>query len=98
MKDALEKLLNNFVIGDNDISYYEIENHPTDEDGVLNYVVAIYVPLDIDMKDADAILDRLKTAFSLLGFTRVNGNIFGQENWNNLLIRGRGHIKKEEQE
>jgi len=95
MEKAIEKILNNFVIGNIDISYYEIESHLNPADNMKDYVVDIYVPLSISTLDAEALLDRLKTAFNLLGFTRVKGNIFHDANVEKLLIRVRGYIKKD---
>ena len=95
MKTAIEKILNNFVIGDIDISYYDIDSYPTPEMDVKEYEVEIYTPLDISMDEAQGLLDRLITAFNLLGFSRVNGNMFHDANKDKLLIRARGHIKTE---
>jgi len=95
MEKAIEKILNNFVIGNIDISYYEIESHLLPADNMKVYVADIYVPLSISTVDAEALLDRLKTAFNLLGFTRVKGNIFHDADVEKLLIRVRGYIKKD---
>jgi hypothetical protein len=47
------------------------------------------------MDEAQGLLDRLITAFNLLGFSRVDGNMFHDANKDKLLIRARGHIKTE---
>jgi hypothetical protein len=94
MKKAIEKILNNFVFGDSNISHYDIDYYPTPEAFLTHYVVEIYTPLDISMDEAQGLLDRLQTALNMLGFTYVDGNMFNDANKDKLLIRAHGKIKE----
>jgi len=96
MNKAIEKILNNFVIGDTDISYYHIHGYPTPEKNVSYYEVEIYLSLDTPPVESEAILDRLETSFIMLGFETVSGNFFHDEDRDKLLIRVTGYIKEVE--
>ena len=93
MNKAIEKILNNFVIGDTNISYYHIHGYPTPEKNVSYYEVEIYLSLDTPMVEADGLLYRLESSLKLLGFNDVNGNMFNDENKDKLLVRVTGYIK-----
>lgn len=97
MTKAIEKILNNFVFGDIDISYYDIDFHPTPELNEKVYSVEVFTPLDINVVDAEALLDKLNSALKLLGFSSVGGNIFHDADRDKLLIRSSGKIKLEEE-
>jgi len=97
MTKAIEKILNNFVFDDIDISYYDIDYYPTPELNEKVYSVEVFTPLDINVVDAEALLDRLNSALKLLGFRSVSGNIFHDADKEKLLIRSSGKIKLEEE-
>ena len=95
MRTSIEKILKKFVFGDVDISYYEINSYPSPLMNLKNYEVEIYTSLDIDMVDAERMLERLETAFKMLGFGAVSGNMFNDVNKDKLLIRVTGFIRTE---
>ena len=93
MKEAIEKILNNFVLGDIKISYYDINIYPTPELKTSLYDAEIFAPLNIPMVDAETILERLKTCFTMLGFQSVSGNLFHDADRDKLLIRVTGTMR-----
>ena len=76
MKEALEKILKNFVFGGVKISYYDITEYPTPEMNKKSYEVEIYVPSGTMLGEMENLGDRLESAFHMLGFKQVNWNMY----------------------
>ena len=93
MKTAIDKILNNFVFGDVNIIEYEINEYPTPEMNLKVYEVEIVVSLGVDMKDVDALSERLDVAFGMLGFESIHSRIHYLEDRDKLLVMIEGKIK-----
>lgn len=93
MKEAIEKILENFVFGDIEIEYYTIDDYQTEELDVKEYDVKVFVSPKIDMVDAEALQSRLETALRMLGFFSIDGVIVYLEDIDKMLIRSAGKVK-----
>lgn len=93
MKEAIEKMLENFVFDGIDIEYYLIEDYITPEEKVKQYEVKIFVSPSIDMVDAETLRSRLESGLTMLGFNSIIDAIVYLEDIDKILIRTAGKVR-----
>jgi len=74
MKEAIKKILKNYVFGDTELPYFEIETKSFEPNKKIYWVKTI-IPKDHEVfkseERQEEIRERIKTALVMLGFTNV---------------------------
>ena len=95
MREAIEKILKNFVFENSKLPHIEIEKHKTlSEGGKFEYVVSAHIPRTNGafhyQEIAMDIMEKMVTSLQVLGFSKVNGLMIRKENV--LIIQALGYL------
>ena len=93
MKQALGKVLKNYVLDNIDFIDYDIKEYmPTDE--VKKFEVEIYIHGGTPMTTAEEIKTRLKEVFEMFGLRVIRAYIYNEDQRDKLVIKVEGSKSK----
>jgi hypothetical protein len=95
MEKAIKKILKNFVFEDGELPEFRITSNESPETGKTDYRVDLFLPKDhkvmSSLKGNIEIMERMKTAFVVLGLSGVKGNRF-IDNFGDMLMTTEGYL------
>ena len=95
MKDAIEKILRNFVFEGIELPEFRITSNVSPETGKTDYRVDLFLPKDhktmSSLKGNIEIMERMKTALVVLGLSGVKSNRF-IDNFGDMLMTTEGYL------
>ena len=76
MKNALKKMLKNYVFKDMKIEDFEVQEHETDDDDTKKYEVNVYFHGGTPVATTIQCRKKIKDIMSMMGFTSLQDNLY----------------------
>lgn len=97
MKEALKKMLRNYVFDNMGIEDFEVQEHETDDDNKKMYEVNVYFHGGTSVETTVQCRNKIKDIMSMMGFTLLRDNLYHWSERDKLIARVVGTKIKPEQ-
>jgi hypothetical protein len=93
MKEALDKILNNFVFKDIDVLHYKVYVNRTPISNEKNYEIEVFVSPNYSEETVEGIGHKIETSMKMLGFKDIWVSYNHIKKGNITVIKTYGNIK-----
>lgn len=87
MKEALKKMLKNYVFENMKIEGFEVQEHETDDKNIKKYEVNVYFHGGASVDTTVKCRNKIKDIMGMMGFTFLQDNLFHWSERDKLIAR-----------